>query len=84
MLYFRVLQQGLSDLPSADSSIRKKITEQAHEMGWPAMHDMLKKIDPKASSRIHQQYVTERSTTSYVLLPRHQYRQFEPNFSHLY
>ncbi len=24
MLYFRVLQQGLSDLPSGDSSIRKK------------------------------------------------------------
>ncbi len=53
MLYFRALQQGLSDLPSADKAIRKKITEQARERGWPALHDDLKKIDPAAAARIH-------------------------------
>lgn len=53
MLYFRALQQGLSDLPSANAAIRNKLTEQALAVGWPKMHDFLKKIDPIAADRIH-------------------------------
>jgi len=53
MLYFRALQQGLSDLPSADQSVRKKITEQAAQSGWDKLHDDLLKIDPLAAARIH-------------------------------
>ena len=53
MLYFRALQQGLSDLPSADENIRKKISAKAIESGWPALHDYLTKIDPIAAARIH-------------------------------
>lgn len=53
MLYFRALQQGLSDLPSADASIRKKISDQAATLGWSKMHEYLEKIDPEAAARIH-------------------------------
>ncbi len=53
MLYFRALQQGLSDLPSADPAIRKKISEQAAKVGWPKMHDYLMQVDTLAAERIH-------------------------------
>ena len=53
MLYFRALQRGLSDMPSADAEVRKKITAQAEREGWQAMHAYLAKIDPTAAARIH-------------------------------
>lgn len=53
MLYFRALQKGLSDLPSADAAVRKKIMEKALMLGWDHMHDYLKTIDPVAAKRIH-------------------------------
>ncbi|HSW93358.1 MAG TPA: tRNA (adenosine(37)-N6)-dimethylallyltransferase MiaA [Gammaproteobacteria bacterium] len=53
MLYFRALQKGLSDLPSADSAIRKKITEEAIQSGWDNLHADLLKVDPVAAARIH-------------------------------
>ena len=53
MLYFRALQQGLSDLPSANLKIRKKIADQAKQLGWPKMHEYLVNVDPVASKRIH-------------------------------
>ncbi len=52
-LYFRSLQQGLSDLPSADPTIRDNLTQQASTIGWHAMHQRLAKIDPQAAKRIH-------------------------------
>ena len=51
-LYFRALQQGLSDLPEADPAIRAKLSKEAEQLGWPAMHARLAKIDPSAASRI--------------------------------
>ena len=51
-LYFRALQQGLSDLPEADPEIRTRLAAQAGESGWPAMHARLAKLDPVAASRI--------------------------------
>jgi len=53
MLYFRALQQGLSDLPSADETQRKKIIAEANEKGWAALHKQLAEIDPVAAERIH-------------------------------
>lgn len=53
MLYFRALQKGLSPLPSANSDIRKEITEQAALSGWDSLHADLLKIDPVAARRIH-------------------------------
>lgn len=53
MLYFRALQCGLSDIPSADPHIRARIAQESEEKGWPALHQMLQKIDPVIASRIH-------------------------------
>jgi tRNA dimethylallyltransferase len=53
MLYFRALQQGLSELPSADPEIRKKLAEESEQLGLQAMHEKLKKVDPVAAERIH-------------------------------
>ncbi|MDR3476635.1 MAG: tRNA (adenosine(37)-N6)-dimethylallyltransferase MiaA [Gammaproteobacteria bacterium] len=53
MLYFRALQQGLSDLPSANESLRASLAAEGEALGWPAMHDRLRQIDLAAAERIH-------------------------------
>ena len=53
MLYFRALEHGLSDLPAANPEVRKLLKQQAADIGWPAMHEILRKKDPRAASRIH-------------------------------
>jgi tRNA dimethylallyltransferase len=52
-LYFRSLERGLSELPSANQEIRRKLEKQALESGWEKMHACLAEIDPGAASRIH-------------------------------
>lgn len=53
MLYFRALQTGLNDLPSAEPEVRAKITSEAETRGWPALHRRLAEIDPTSATRIH-------------------------------
>lgn len=53
MLYFRALLDGLSELPSADESIRVKLDAEAAEIGWRGMHKRLAEVDPLAAKRIH-------------------------------
>jgi tRNA dimethylallyltransferase len=53
MLYFRALQRGLSDLPSASPAVRAKISAEANQLGWPAMHRRLQERDPKSAARLH-------------------------------
>jgi len=53
MMYFKALQQGLSVLPSASKEVRQKITQDAHQYGWPELHARLAQIDPIAAARIH-------------------------------
>lgn len=53
MLYYRALQQGLSDLPSASPGIRAEIEAEVARKGWPAMHEELARLDPQAAKRIH-------------------------------
>jgi tRNA dimethylallyltransferase len=53
MLYFRALQNGLSQLPESDPSIRAALHEEANQIGWDAMHQQLLDIDPEAGARIH-------------------------------
>ena len=53
MLYFRALQQGLSDLPAADAAVRAQLEADAQKYGWQAMHDRLRRVDPQSASRIH-------------------------------
>lgn len=51
-LYFRALQQGLSDLPEADPATRARLGAEAQHVGWSAMHERLARIDPVAAGRI--------------------------------
>ena len=53
MLYFRALEHGLSELPAADSAVRLKLEQQAADIGWAAMHEILQGKDPVAAARIH-------------------------------
>ncbi len=53
MLYFRALEHGLSELPAANQEVRKRLEQQAAEIGWSAMHGILQQKDPLAASRIH-------------------------------
>ena len=52
MMYFNALTKGLSDLPSSDQSIRKKLEDEADEIGWPELHKRLSKIDPVSGEKI--------------------------------
>ena len=53
MLYFRALLQGLSELPESDETTRKKLEQQANELGWEKMHQRLAEVDAEAAKRIH-------------------------------
>jgi tRNA dimethylallyltransferase len=52
MLYFRALLEGLSELPSADSALRRAIEAEARGRGWAEMHKELSKLDPASAARI--------------------------------
>ena len=52
MMYFNTLTKGLSDLPSSDQAIRKKLEDEADEIGWPQLHKRLSKIDPVSGEKI--------------------------------
>jgi tRNA dimethylallyltransferase len=53
MLYFRALEEGLTDLPAAHSEVRARILFEAARVGWAALHRRLAQIDPEAAARIH-------------------------------
>lgn len=52
MMYFKGLTEGLDDLPSADPAVRERIEAQAAEIGWPGMHEELRKLDPETAARL--------------------------------
>jgi len=52
MLYFRALRFGLSELPPADAEIRAEIEQQAAQIGWPALHAELAKVDAITAARL--------------------------------
>jgi tRNA dimethylallyltransferase len=53
LLYFRALFDGLSELPSADASVRRRIAEEAARAGWAAMHARLAEVDAVTAARLH-------------------------------
>lgn len=53
MLYYKSLQEGLSELPAADEAVRAKLEADAQALGWQAMHQRLEKIDAVSAKRIH-------------------------------
>ncbi len=52
MMYFRVLERGISQLPSANPSVRKQIDSEAAANGWAKLHQELQRIDPTAAKKI--------------------------------
>ena len=52
MLYFKALREGLSDLPAANEGTRQVIDAMAADVGWPAIHRELERIDPATAQRL--------------------------------
>jgi len=52
MLYYKVLRDGLDDLPQADPALRAELEARAAEQGWPALHAELAKRDPATARMI--------------------------------
>lgn len=52
MLYFKALIDGIDDMPPADAAIRAQLDAQAAQMGWPAMHAELARVDPVTAARL--------------------------------
>ncbi len=52
MLYFKGLQDGLDDLPTADAAIRARLDDDAARDGTPALHARLAIIDPDTAARL--------------------------------
>ncbi len=53
VLYFRALLRGLSPLPGANDKVRAAIESEAKELGWEALHQQLRDVDPDSAARIH-------------------------------
>jgi tRNA isopentenyltransferase (miaA) len=54
MLYFRALLRGLSPMPPADPELRARLTAEAAEHGWPALHARLMTLDAETAARLHE------------------------------
>jgi tRNA dimethylallyltransferase len=52
LLYFKALREGLSDLPAANEDTRMVIDAMAADVGWPAIHRELERIDPLTAQRL--------------------------------
>jgi tRNA dimethylallyltransferase len=52
MLYWRAWAHGLSSLPPANPEIRARLDEEGKNIGWPAMHEKLAKLDPDTATRL--------------------------------
>ncbi|HZV67615.1 MAG TPA: tRNA (adenosine(37)-N6)-dimethylallyltransferase MiaA [Telluria sp.] len=52
MMYFKGLTGGLDELPTADAALRADIEAQAARVGWPAMHEKLRALDPETAARL--------------------------------
>jgi len=53
MLYFKALQQGLSDLPAADTAIRAQLDADIQQYGLAHLHARLAEVDSVSANRIH-------------------------------
>jgi len=52
MMYFKGLNEGLDDLPAADAAIREQLEQDAARLGWPALHERLREVDPITAARL--------------------------------
>ena len=52
MLYFKALRDGLDTLPPADPLLRAELDRDAAELGVPALHARLARLDPPTAARL--------------------------------
>ncbi|HUR27618.1 MAG TPA: tRNA (adenosine(37)-N6)-dimethylallyltransferase MiaA, partial [Planctomycetota bacterium] len=52
LLYLRALRDGLAALPRADGAVRAELDREAEQLGWGALHERLRRLDPAAAERI--------------------------------
>jgi tRNA dimethylallyltransferase len=52
MMYFKILRDGLDELPEADPAVRARLDEEAARLGVPALHARLAAIDPESAARL--------------------------------
>lgn len=52
MLYFKALIDGLNAMPAADPDVRQRIEARALQLGWPALHAELARVDPVTAARL--------------------------------
>ena len=52
LFYLRSLRDGLAELPAADPEVRRRLDEEAEAVGWAALHERLRRIDPDAAQTI--------------------------------
>ncbi len=53
MLYLKALLQGLDPMPAANPLLRAEIDAQARQLGWPALHQELARVDPVTAKRLN-------------------------------
>nr|WP_288357671.1 tRNA (adenosine(37)-N6)-dimethylallyltransferase MiaA [uncultured Pseudomonas sp.] len=53
MLYYKVLLEGLADMPGADVEVRAELEARAEREGLAALHAELQAVDPQSAARIH-------------------------------
>lgn len=53
MLYFKVLLEGLSPVPTSVPEIRQAIEAEAKSRGWESLHQELALYDPVSAARLH-------------------------------
>lgn len=53
MMYFKVLREGIADMPAGDQAVRDQIQADADRLGWQALHEKLQQVDPVAAEKIH-------------------------------
>jgi tRNA dimethylallyltransferase len=53
MMYFKILLEGLSEMPEADHDIRQQLEQRAAKLGWPSLHRELQQVDPQTALRLH-------------------------------
>lgn len=53
MLYYKVLLEGVAELPVAEPAFRQQLLAEAERLGWPALHQRLAKVDPRTAAKLH-------------------------------
>ncbi|PIE06196.1 MAG: tRNA (adenosine(37)-N6)-dimethylallyltransferase MiaA [Sorangium cellulosum] len=51
-MWVRALVHGLADAPAACGELRARLAQEANELGVPALHQKLQKVDPETASRL--------------------------------